>query len=68
MKQTVSEFAFPISNLLVGRQRILQQCKRKTLYLAIATLAAQFFLVWLFEKWSWLYNDNASGAIQVPNV
>ena len=40
----------------------------KGFYLAIATLAAQFFLVWLFEKWSWLYNDNASGAIQVPNI
>ena len=37
----------------------------KGFYLAIATLAAQFFLVWLFEKWAWLYNDNASGAIQV---
>ena len=39
----------------------------KGFYLAIATLAAQFFLVWLFEKWAWLYNYNASGAIQVPN-
>ncbi len=40
----------------------------KGFYLAIATLAAQFFLVWLFEKWAWLYNNNASGAIQVPNL
>jgi len=40
----------------------------KGFYLAIATLAAQFFLVWLFEKWAWLYNHNASGAIQVPNL
>ncbi|MCT4558183.1 MAG: branched-chain amino acid ABC transporter permease [Pelagimonas sp.] len=40
----------------------------KGFYLAIATLAAQFFLVWLFEKWSWLYNHNASGAIEVRNV
>ncbi len=32
------------------------------------TLAAQFFLIWLFEKWAWLYNYNTSGAIQVPNV
>lgn len=40
----------------------------KGFYLAIATLAAQFFLVWLFEKWGWLYNYNASGAIQVPNL
>ena len=40
----------------------------KGFYLAIATLAAQFFLVWLSEKWAWLYNYNASGAIQVPNL
>ena len=40
----------------------------KGFYLAIATLAAQFFLVWLFEKWGWLYNYNASGAIQVPTL
>jgi branched-chain amino acid transport system permease protein len=40
----------------------------KGFYLAIATLAAQFFLVWLFEKWAWLYNYNASGAIQVPTI
>lgn len=46
----------------------LPSLRIKGFYLAIATLAAQFFLVWLFEKWSWLYNDNASGAIQVPNV
>lgn len=40
----------------------------KGFYLAIATLAAQFFLVWLFEKWAWLYNYAASGAIQVPTI
>ncbi|MBK8457489.1 MAG: branched-chain amino acid ABC transporter permease [Phyllobacteriaceae bacterium] len=46
----------------------LPSLRIKGFYLAIATLAAQFFLVWLFEKWSWLYNDSASGAIQVPNL
>jgi branched-chain amino acid transport system permease protein len=46
----------------------LPSLRIKGFYLAIATLAAQFFLVWLFEKWSWLYNYNASGAIQVPNI
>ena len=46
----------------------LPSLRIKGFYLAIATLAAQFFLVWLFEKWSWLYNDNSSGAIQVPTV
>jgi branched-chain amino acid transport system permease protein len=46
----------------------LPSLRIKGFYLAIATLAAQFFLVWLFEKWSWLYNYSASGAIQVPNL
>ena len=46
----------------------LPSLRIKGFYLAIATLAAQFFLVWLFEKWGWLYNYNSSGAIQVPTV
>jgi branched-chain amino acid transport system permease protein len=46
----------------------LPSLRIKGFYLAIATLAAQFFLVWLFEKWAWLYNYAASGAIQVPNI
>lgn len=46
----------------------LPSLRIKGFYLAIATLAAQFFLVWLFQKWGWLYNYNASGAIQVPNI
>ena len=32
----------------------------------VATLAAQFFLDWCFNRIAWLYNYNASGAIQVP--
>ena len=52
----------------VGVMFGLPSLRIKGFYLAIATLAAQFFLVWLFEKWPWLYNYNASGAIQVPNV
>ena len=46
----------------------LPSLRIKGFYLAIATLAAQFFLVWLFQKWAWLYNYNSSGAIQVPNI
>ena len=52
----------------VGAAFGLPSLRIKGCYLAVATLAAQFFLVWLFEKWPWLYNNNASGAIQVPNV
>jgi len=38
----------------------------KGLYLAITTLAAQFFLEWCFIRIEWLYNYNDSGAIEVP--
>ena len=38
----------------------------KGFYLAVATLAAQFFLVWLFNKVPWFYNNSASGQISSP--
>ncbi|WP_159588503.1 branched-chain amino acid ABC transporter permease [Chelativorans xinjiangense] len=52
----------------VGALFGLPSLRIKGFYLAIATLAAQFFLVWLFQKWDWLYNYSASGAIHVPNI
>src|SRR6266581_2706871 len=39
----------------------------KGFYLAVATLAAQFFLVWLFNKVPWFVNYAASGTITAPN-
>ena len=44
----------------------LPSLRIKGLYLAVATLAAQFFLDWCFNRVAWLYNYNASGAIEVP--
>jgi branched-chain amino acid transport system permease protein len=38
----------------------------KGFYLAVATLAAQFFLDWCFIRQPWFYNYNSSGAIEVP--
>ena len=43
----------------------LPSLRIKGFYLAVATLAAQFFLEWAFARVPWLYNDNASGAIEV---
>lgn len=37
----------------------------KGFYLAVATLASQFFLVWLFNKVGWFYNYNLTGQINV---
>ena len=44
----------------------LPSLRIKGFYLAIATLAAQFFLQWCFVRVGWLYNYNPSGAIEVP--
>jgi branched-chain amino acid transport system permease protein len=52
----------------VGMAFGLPSLRIKGFYLAIATLAAQFFLVWLFQRWGWLYNYHSSGAILVPNI
>ena len=40
----------------------------KGFYLAVATLAAQFFIVWLFNKVQWFYNYHSSGVIESPNI
>ena len=44
----------------------LPSLRIKGFYLAVATLAAQFFLQWCFIRIGWLYNYNPSGAIEVP--
>src|SRR5258708_3790009 len=44
----------------------LPSLRIKGFYLAVATLAAQFFLSWCFIRIPWLYNNNSSGAIEVP--
>lgn len=38
----------------------------KGFYLAVATLASQFFLVWMFNKVPWFYNYNPSGTLTAP--
>ncbi|MEC3860861.1 branched-chain amino acid ABC transporter permease [Mesobacterium sp. TK19101] len=51
---------------LVGVLFGLPSLRIKGFYLAVATLAAQFFLVWLFNKVPWFYNYSASGQISAP--
>jgi branched-chain amino acid transport system permease protein len=38
----------------------------KGFYLAVATLAAQFFLIWFFNKVAWFVNYAPSGTITAP--
>ena len=51
----------------VGAAFGLPSLRIKGFYLAVATLAAQFFLVWLFNKVAWFYNYSASGQINAPD-
>ncbi|MEO0683072.1 MAG: branched-chain amino acid ABC transporter permease, partial [Pseudomonadota bacterium] len=51
---------------LVGVIFGLPSLRIKGFYLAVATLAAQFFLVWLFNKVPWFYNYSATGQISAP--
>jgi branched-chain amino acid transport system permease protein len=44
----------------------LPSLRIKGFYLAVATLAAQFFLSWCFVRIPWLVNYNISNAIEVP--
>jgi branched-chain amino acid transport system permease protein len=44
----------------------LPSLRIKGFYLAVATLAAQFFLVWLFNKLPWFTNYSPSGVISAP--
>ena len=44
----------------------LPSLRIKGFYLAVATLAAQFFVTWVFNKVGWFYNNNPSGTITAP--
>lgn len=40
----------------------------KGFYLMVTTLAAQFFLEWVFTKFPWFYNYASSGTISAPRL
>jgi branched-chain amino acid transport system permease protein len=50
----------------VGLAFGLPSLRIKGFYLAVATLAAQFFLIWLFNKVAWFVNYAPSGTITAP--
>jgi branched-chain amino acid transport system permease protein len=53
---------------LVGMFFGIPSLRVKGLYLAVATLAAQFFCDWAFLRIDWFTNNSASGAVQVSNL
>ena len=46
----------------------LPSLRVKGLYLAVATLAAQFFADWMFLRVKWFTNDSPSGSVSVSNL
>jgi len=46
----------------------LPSLRVKGLYLAVATLAAQFFSDWMFLRIKWFVNDSPSGSISVNSL
>ncbi len=46
----------------------LPSLRVKGLYLAVATLAAQFFADWMFLRINWFTNNSASGSVSVSNL
>ena len=46
----------------------LPSLRLKGFYLAVSTLAAQFFVQWALTKFSWFSNHSASGVIDAPPI
>jgi branched-chain amino acid transport system permease protein len=53
---------------LVGVVFGLPSLRIKGFYLAVATLACQFFVLWLIQRWGWITNHSASGVISAQAI
>ena len=53
---------------LVGIAFGLPSLRIKGFYLAVATLAAQFFVVWALTKFGWFSNNSSSGVITAQKM
>ena len=51
---------------VVGALFGIPSLRIKGFYLAVATLAAQFFLDWMFARIKWFTNDSSSGNVSAP--
>jgi len=54
--------------MLFGMLFGLPSLRVKGLYLAVATLAAQFFSDWMFLRIKWFTNDSPSGSVSVNSL
>ena len=55
-----------VSSAAIGVAFGLPSLRIKGFYLAVTTLAAQFFLLWLFQKIPWFVNYSISGVPTAP--
>src|SRR5260221_9463242 len=46
----------------------LPSLRIKGFYLAVATLACQFFVLWAIQRWGWITNHSASGVITAQQI
>jgi branched-chain amino acid transport system permease protein len=46
----------------------LPSLRIKGFYLAVATLACQFFVLWVIQRWGWITNNSASGVITAQKM
>lgn len=61
-----SIFAAGLTAAAVGILFGLPSLRLRGFYLAVSTLAAQFFVQWALTKFSWFSNESASGVIDAP--
>ncbi|MDS7929582.1 branched-chain amino acid ABC transporter permease [Acinetobacter sp. V102_4] len=64
----VSIFLGGVIAALTGGVVGLPSLRIKGFYLIVSTLAAQFFIPWLFTQYGWFTNNNASGVITAPRM
>jgi branched-chain amino acid transport system permease protein len=57
-----------VCSMLFGMAFGLPSLRVKGLYLAVATLAAQFFADWMFLRVQWFTNNSPSGSVSVSNL
>jgi branched-chain amino acid transport system permease protein len=64
----VAFFLAGLTAAAVGIVFGLPSLRIKGFYLAVATLAAQFFIEWALTKFGWFYNYNPSGVIDAQTM
>src|SRR5688572_24234364 len=52
----------------VGMVFGLPSLRIKGFYLAVATLACQFFVLWVIQRWGWITNNSATGVITAQRM